>query len=159
MGMRTKYGLLLLALAEGTALAQNRVVDWESAQVHPLELTPDGSRLLAVNTADQRLEVFAVAAVDGSLTALASIPVGVEPVSVRARGNAEACEDQVHPEEVPRGAGTEGAVFPCEQGDIEGLRRQSIANGQVARGHDIADGEANQRQAEDPARDLALIHG
>jgi YVTN family beta-propeller protein len=90
MGMRTKYGLLLLALAAGTAMAQNRVVDWESAQVHPLELTPDGSRLLAVNTADQRLEVFDVAAADGSLTPLASIPVGLEPVSVRARGNAEA---------------------------------------------------------------------
>jgi YVTN family beta-propeller protein len=90
MGMRTTCGLLLLALAAGTATAQNRVVDWESAQIHPLELTPDGSRLLAVNTADQRLEVFGVAAADGSLTALASIPVGIEPVSVRARGNTEA---------------------------------------------------------------------
>lgn len=90
MGMRTTCGLLSLALAAGAAMAQNRVVDWESAQVHPLELTPDGSRLLAVNTADQRLEVFGVAAADGSLTRLASIPVGIEPVSVRARGNAEA---------------------------------------------------------------------
>lgn len=90
MGMRMMCGLLSLALAAGTAMAQNRFVDWESAQVHPLELTPDGSRLLAVNTADQRLEVFGVAAADGSLTPLASIPVGIEPVSVRARGNAEA---------------------------------------------------------------------
>lgn len=90
MGKHTRCGLLLLALAAGSATAQNRVVDWESAQVHPLELTPDGSRLLAVNTADQRLEVFSVAAADGSLTPLASIPVGIEPVSVRARGNGEA---------------------------------------------------------------------
>jgi len=90
MWMRTTCGLFSLVLAAGTAMAQNRVVDWESAQVHPLELTPDGSRLLAVNTADQRLEVFSVAAADGGLTPLASIPVGIEPVSVRARGNAEA---------------------------------------------------------------------
>ena len=35
-------------------------VNFESPQVHPLELTPDGSRLLVANTADNRLEVFEV---------------------------------------------------------------------------------------------------
>ncbi len=31
-------------------------VNWENAHVHPLDLTPDGQSLLAVNTADNRLE-------------------------------------------------------------------------------------------------------
>ena len=63
-------------------------VNFESPHVTPLDLTPDGSRLLAVNTADNRLEVFAV-----TVTGLAhtgSIPVGLDPVSVRARTNTEA---------------------------------------------------------------------
>jgi hypothetical protein len=37
-------------------------VNWESPHVSPVDLTPDGSRLLAVNTADNRLEVFWVLA-------------------------------------------------------------------------------------------------
>ncbi|MBM4112628.1 MAG: hypothetical protein FJ253_04525 [Phycisphaerae bacterium] len=63
-------------------------VNFESPQVHPLELTPDGTRLLAVNTADNRLEVFDVTS--PVPMAVASIPVGLEPVSVRARSNTEA---------------------------------------------------------------------
>ncbi|QOJ00330.1 MAG: YncE family protein [Phycisphaeraceae bacterium] len=63
-------------------------VNWESAHVHPLELTPDRTRLLAVNTPDNRLEVFDITGPGPVLTA--SIPVGVDPVSVRARTNGEA---------------------------------------------------------------------
>jgi YVTN family beta-propeller protein len=81
--------VLLAALAGTPAVAQNRWPNWESPHVHPLELTPDGRTLLAVNTADQRLEVFDVGG-DGALAHRASVPVGVEPVSVRARGNDEA---------------------------------------------------------------------
>jgi hypothetical protein len=77
----------LLALAATTArgLAQNPAgfVNWESPHVHPLELTPDGSRLLAVNTPDARIEVFDASG--AALVFLGSIPVGVDPVSVRAR--------------------------------------------------------------------------
>lgn len=57
-------------------------VNWESAHVHPLELTPDGARLLAVNTPDNRLEVFDVT--NGAPAHVASVPVGLDPVSVRA---------------------------------------------------------------------------
>ncbi|MEE8062624.1 MAG: beta-propeller fold lactonase family protein [Gemmatimonadales bacterium] len=63
-------------------------VNWENPHVHPLDLTPDGTRLLAVNTPDNRLEVFDVGA--GTAIRLASIPVGLDPVSVRARNNTEA---------------------------------------------------------------------
>lgn len=63
-------------------------VNWENPHVHPLELTPDGSRLLAVNTADNRLLVFELRGDAPRLAA--SIPVGLDPVSVRARSNTEA---------------------------------------------------------------------
>jgi len=64
-------------------------VNFESPHVHPIDLTPSGARLLAVNTPDALLEVFTVAA-DGTLQAQRSIPVGLEPVTVVARTDAEA---------------------------------------------------------------------
>jgi DNA-binding beta-propeller fold protein YncE len=70
------------------ANAQAGFVHWESPHVHPLERTPDGARLLAVNTVDARLEVFSLAS--GSPVLERSIPVGLEPVSVRARSATEA---------------------------------------------------------------------
>lgn len=79
---------VLLALAAGAAQSQNSVVNWESPHVHPLELTPDGARLLAVNTADARLEVLDLAS--GVPVLQRSIAVGIDPVSVRARNNTEA---------------------------------------------------------------------
>jgi DNA-binding beta-propeller fold protein YncE len=51
-------------------------------------LTPDGTKLLAVNTPDDTLEVFSIAS-SGSLTQIAHIPVGLEPVAVQARTNSE----------------------------------------------------------------------
>jgi len=57
-------------------------VNFETAHVHPLDLTPDGSKLLAVNIANYSLEVFDVQA--NNLVQTASISVGVDPVSVRA---------------------------------------------------------------------------
>ncbi|MBI5864534.1 MAG: hypothetical protein HZB38_08510 [Planctomycetes bacterium] len=70
------------------AYAPEAFVNWESPHVAPLALTPDGSKLLAVNTADNRLEVFDATGETPSL--VASIPVGLDPVSVRARSNTEA---------------------------------------------------------------------
>jgi YVTN family beta-propeller protein len=61
---------------------------FESGQVRPLALSPDGSRLFAVNTPDDYLEIFAVDA-NGDLTHAASVPVGLEPVAVAARSNTE----------------------------------------------------------------------
>ena len=67
---------LLLA---GPALAQPSFLTFESGHVRPLALSPDGSRLFAVNTPDNRLEVFSVGG--GGLTHTDSIPVGMEPVA------------------------------------------------------------------------------
>src|SRR5437867_729204 len=61
---------------------------FESPQVHPLALTPDGSKLMAVNTPEHRLSVFQLTGEGAAL--VAEVPVGLEPVSVAARNNREA---------------------------------------------------------------------
>ncbi|MCX5689163.1 MAG: hypothetical protein NTV94_05135, partial [Planctomycetota bacterium] len=61
-------------------------VNWESAHVHPLELSTDGHFLFACNTADNRLEVFSI---EEGLRLLASVPVGLDPISVRVRNERE----------------------------------------------------------------------
>lgn len=64
------------------------ISNYEAAQVHPLDITPDGARLLGVNTANGTLEVFDIS---GSTATLASvIKVGADPVTVRAASNTEA---------------------------------------------------------------------
>ncbi|WP_437643870.1 beta-propeller fold lactonase family protein [Sorangium sp. So ce362] len=60
---------------------------FESGQVRPLALSPDRSRLFAVNTPDNRLEIFDIG--PHGLTHRASVSVGLEPVSVAARNNHE----------------------------------------------------------------------
>ena len=76
-------------VAVSTAAAQSpgSFVNWETPHVHPLDRTPDGSKLLAVNTADARLEVFDASG--AVVTPLFSVPVGLDPVTVRARTNDE----------------------------------------------------------------------
>ncbi|MFP2927917.1 hypothetical protein ACLESO_22505 [Pyxidicoccus sp. 3LG] len=81
---------LLAVLAPAASLASSSFVNWEDPHVHPLDLTPDGTRLLAVNTADNRLLVFDLTSRRGAPELVASIPVGLDPVSVRARSNTEA---------------------------------------------------------------------
>lgn len=85
--------IALVALLAPAAGAQGeRVngewVNWESPHVHPLDLTPGGTHLLAVNTADNRLEVFALGP-EGPVHAFA-VPVGLDPVSVRAFSDSRA---------------------------------------------------------------------
>jgi len=79
------FGALSCCLA---ASAQN-FVHFESPHVHPLELTPDGATLVAVNTADARIEVYDVLPAAPFLRHVGSVAVGVEPVSVRARSASE----------------------------------------------------------------------
>jgi sugar lactone lactonase YvrE len=69
------------------ALPAAAFTTFESGQVRPLELSPDGTRLFAVDTPDNRLEVFSVSGT--GLTHVASVPVGLEPVAVAARTNGE----------------------------------------------------------------------
>ena len=73
------------ALAAAPASA---FVTFESGQVRPLAMSEDGTRLFVCNTPDNRLEIFDIGV--GGLTLVASVPVGLEPVAVAARGNSEA---------------------------------------------------------------------
>ncbi len=63
-------------------------VHFETAHVHPACLTPDGARLLVVNTPDGRLGVFDLTG--PAPVRVAEIPVGLEPVSVAAPSDSEA---------------------------------------------------------------------
>ncbi len=62
-------------------------VNFETPQVSPIAMTPDGTRLLVLNTSDNRLEVFDLTV--SPMRKLGSVPVGLDPVSVRARSNSE----------------------------------------------------------------------
>jgi DNA-binding beta-propeller fold protein YncE len=73
------------ALASGSP--DGSFVNFESGQVRPLALSPDGRRLFAVNTPDDRLELFDVTA--SGLVHAGSVPVGLEPVAVAARTDDE----------------------------------------------------------------------
>ena len=76
-----------LLLTAAPSVAQTAFVAFESGPVRPLALSPDGSQLFAVNTPDNRLDVFDVTG--GGLVHVDSIPVGMEPVAVAARTNSE----------------------------------------------------------------------
>ncbi len=91
--MRTPLQLTLAATVAfalcigATAHATPSFTEFETGQVRPLAQSPDGTRLFAINTPDNRLEIFDVAA--GALTKVASVPVGLEPIAVAARSNTE----------------------------------------------------------------------
>ncbi|HVQ35239.1 MAG TPA: hypothetical protein VMT33_04460 [Candidatus Bathyarchaeia archaeon] len=80
---------LVLGAALAVTTAQGAYVNFESSHVHPIALTPSGAKLLAVNTPDATLEVFTVDGA-GNLVFDATIPVGLEPVTVVARTDSEA---------------------------------------------------------------------
>jgi len=79
-------GVLSAALV-GSANAAPSFTTFDTGQVRPLAQSPDGTRLFAVNTPDNRLEIFTVGA--GTLTKVGSVPVGLEPVAVAVRSNTE----------------------------------------------------------------------
>ena len=84
-----KFTLAVAAMfSMSTALAStDNYMLFETGQVRPLAMSPDGSKLFALNTPDNRLEIFSVSA--EGLTAAGSVLVGMEPVAVAARSNTE----------------------------------------------------------------------
>jgi DNA-binding beta-propeller fold protein YncE len=80
--------LSLSALAATPPLqAAPAFVAFESGQVRPLALSGDGSRLYAVNTPNNTLDVFQVTST--GLTLITRVPVGMEPVAVAVRDERE----------------------------------------------------------------------
>ncbi|MFA6241120.1 MAG: YncE family protein, partial [Candidatus Hydrogenedentales bacterium] len=80
--------LLSVSFAELPAQAQNAFINFETSQVHPIDLSPDRNTLAVCNTADARVELFDVST--GTPAPIGSVPVGVDPVTVRFRSDAEA---------------------------------------------------------------------
>jgi DNA-binding beta-propeller fold protein YncE len=70
-----------------TAAAAASFTEFDSGQVRPLALSPDGQLLFACNTPDGRLEIFQVHG--RGLRPVASLPVGMEPVAVAVRNDRE----------------------------------------------------------------------
>ncbi|NNE44987.1 MAG: hypothetical protein HKN12_12340, partial [Gemmatimonadetes bacterium] len=61
---------------------------FESPHVHPVEMSPDGTKLFAVHTAGHELTVFDLTGPAGPVRT-GKVEVGYEPVTVRARNNNE----------------------------------------------------------------------
>ena len=64
------------------------LINFESPHVHPIDITPNGNTLVSVNTAAHTLEVWNISGT--SINPIISIPVGLDPVSVRVRNDSEA---------------------------------------------------------------------
>lgn len=79
---------LLIILLPLITVAQ---AHFEARHLHPVDITPDGTRVLAVNAPGGFLSVFTPGTEDTPAPLLtAEIPVGLEPVTVRARTANEA---------------------------------------------------------------------
>ncbi len=79
--------LILCAAGSASAQSNDNYTLFESGPVRPLALSPDHTLLFACNIPDARLEIFSVSA--AGLAHVGSVPVGLEPVAVAARSNAE----------------------------------------------------------------------
>ncbi len=78
---------VLCLIATQPAMSKSSFTSFESGQVRPLALSQDGKHLYAVNTPDNRLEIFDVS--QHGLKQVGSVPVGLEPVAVAVRSNQE----------------------------------------------------------------------
>ena len=77
----------LLCVSLVTFSAQANFVAFDSGQVRPLAMSPDGTRLFAINTPDNHLEIFSITA--NGIEPESSVAVGMEPVAVAARNDDE----------------------------------------------------------------------
>jgi YVTN family beta-propeller protein len=73
--------------AQSGAVTSPSFLEFESGQVRPIAMSPDGTRLFAVDTPNGTLEIFNITT--SGLAFAARVPVGLEPVAVAARDNTE----------------------------------------------------------------------
>ena len=113
----------LAAVALGCSV-HAQLANFEAQQQRPICLSPDGTRLFAVNTPDGRVSVFDVSnPANPAPVLIAEIPVGVEPVSVNALSNDEAwvvneVGDSVSVVSVSLGATVATLATKDEPGDV-----------------------------------------
>jgi len=65
--------------------AEYKFVTFETGQVRPLAISPDGNTLYVLNTPNSTLEIYSIAIAD--LTLSETVPVGMEPVAVAVINN------------------------------------------------------------------------
>ena len=97
-------------------------VNFEGKQTNPVRLSPDGTRLFAVNTPDARLSIFDTTNPSNPIL-IAEIPVGLDPVSVHPLNNDEAwvvneVSDSVSIVSVSRGIVTDTLPAKDEPADV-----------------------------------------
>lgn len=112
----------LAAVDPTITLAPASYTNFESPQTSPIRLSPDGTRIFAANTADNRVSVFSLANPSAPVL-IAEIPVGVEPVSVWPVSNDEVwvvnhVSDSVSVVSVSRGIVTDTLAAGDEPCDI-----------------------------------------
>jgi DNA-binding beta-propeller fold protein YncE len=81
----TVLACVLALLAPAAARAS--FVTFDTGSVRPLAMSPDGTRLFAANTPDNRVEVFSLTS--GTPVHTSSVEVGLEPVAIAARNDSE----------------------------------------------------------------------
>lgn len=79
--------VLISASAVFGQVSTNSFFNWETPPVHPLALSPDGTKLVLCNLPDNRLEVFSVT--NGIPISLGNICVGLDPCTARFRSSDE----------------------------------------------------------------------
>jgi DNA-binding beta-propeller fold protein YncE len=73
--------------SSSTSSTEPSFTEFESGQVRPLAISTDRTKLFAVNTPDNTLEIFSITS--EGLALRARVPVGLEPVAVAARNDHE----------------------------------------------------------------------
>jgi DNA-binding beta-propeller fold protein YncE len=87
--MKSFFTAILAIVLMTVLVTAQPFTHYEARHCHPIAITPDGTKILVVNSADGRLSVL-VPGANGTPILIAEIPTGNEPVSVRARNNHEA---------------------------------------------------------------------
>ena len=86
-GCAALFAAVTAIAAESSADQSSSFALFETGQVRPLAISPNGQKLYAVNTPDNRLEIFYIT--NSGLLHVGSISVGLEPVAVAARNDNE----------------------------------------------------------------------
>jgi YVTN family beta-propeller protein len=123
-------------------------VNFEGKQTNPIRLSPDGSRLFAVNTPDARVSVFDLGD-PANPRRIAEIPVGIEPVSVNPRSNDEVwvvneVSDSVSVVSVSKGIVTATLRVKDEPMDVVFAGGRAFVS--VGRGNELAVFDVNTRE-------------
>ena len=113
--MRVLTACACIIFLSAFAWSDDDFVNFESVPVTPIDISPDGNRLAVCHLPANRLLIFDLTA--GVPEQVASIPVGLDPVSVRWRNNSEAwvvCQISDAINIVDVDAGHVRAVVPVE---------------------------------------------